>query len=49
MVNRNQVPHMTPRAKAARRRDRIAGAALFVVAIVAVALTAYVWHARSLM
>ena len=47
MKHRNQVPPLTPRAKAAKRRDRIAGIALFVVAIGCVAVTLYAWWAKT--
>jgi hypothetical protein len=45
-LRKNQVPPLTDRAKAARRRDRIASVALFVVIAAGVALTIYVWIAR---
>jgi hypothetical protein len=46
MAYKNQVPHLTPRGKAARRRSWIASFALFVVATAAVVLTGYVWMIR---
>ena len=47
MKNRNQTPHLTPRAKAAKRRDAIAGIALAIVVIACIAVTAYAWWMRS--
>ena len=46
MAYKNQVPNLTPRGKAARRRSWIASGALFVVTVACVALTAYVWLIR---
>lgn len=47
MNHRNQVPHLTPRMKAAKRRERIAGFFLFAVAVGCVAVTAYAWWSRT--
>jgi multidrug resistance efflux pump len=47
MKQPNRTPPLTSRAKAAKRRDRIAGVVLFLVAIAAVAVTAYAWWMRA--
>jgi hypothetical protein len=47
MKHRNQVPPLTTRAKAAKRRDRIAGIVLFIVAVACIALTAYAWWVKT--
>jgi hypothetical protein len=47
MKRHNRAPHLTPRAKAAKRRDTIAGILLFLVAVGCVAVTLYAWWARS--
>jgi hypothetical protein len=46
MTNRNQTPNLTAKGKAARRRSRLASAALFLVALGVIALTITVWLAR---
>jgi Tfp pilus assembly protein PilN len=47
MASRNQVPNITARGKAARRRSWIASGVLFCVAVASVALTVYVWVSRA--
>ena len=47
MAYKNQVPNLTPRAKAARRRSLIASAVLFAVAATAIGLTIFVWVTRT--
>jgi hypothetical protein len=42
----NRTPPLTTRQKAARRRDRIAGVVLLVVAVAAIALTVFIWMSR---
>lgn len=46
MAYKNQVPNLTPRGKAARRRSWAASAALFVVAAACIVLTGYIWMIR---
>ena len=46
MAYKNQVPKLTPRGTAARRRSVIASAALFAVAVACVGLTGYIWMIR---
>lgn len=47
MANRNQVPHLTPRAKAAKRRSLLASVFLSVVLLSCVGLTAWIWFSRG--
>jgi hypothetical protein len=47
MASRNQVPNLTPRARAARRRSWIASFALAFVLLAGLALTIYVWLSRA--
>jgi uncharacterized membrane protein YdbT with pleckstrin-like domain len=47
MASRNQVPNLTPRGKAARRRSWAWSAVLFVVVLACVALTVFVWVSRA--
>ena len=47
MTNRNQVPHLSPRAKAAKRRERIGRFFVFAVALGCIAVTAFAWWMRA--
>jgi len=44
MEHKNQVLPLTPRARAARRRDRIASVVLFVVLLGCIVLTIVRWR-----
>ena len=46
MIHTNQVPHLTSRAKAARRRERIASVVLFLVVVACIALTVFSRYQR---
>jgi hypothetical protein len=44
MEHKNQVPNLTPSAKAKRRRERIASVFLFVVLVGCIVLTVVRWR-----
>jgi hypothetical protein len=46
MAYKNQVPNLTPRGKAAKRRDLIATVALAAVALGCIVLTGAIWLFR---
>jgi hypothetical protein len=46
MPNIDRTRPLTTREKTQRRRDRIAGVVLFVVAVAAIALTLFIWMSR---
>ena len=46
MAYKNQVPNPSPRTKAAKRRDKIASVALFVVVLGCIVLTGAIWLLR---
>ena len=46
MAHRDEIPHLTPRAKAKRRRNRLASFALFMIVFGCVVVTVVVQLAR---
>lgn len=44
MEHRNQVPNLSSRAKAARRRERIASFFLYAILLGCIVLTIYRWQ-----
>jgi hypothetical protein len=47
MIQRNQTPALSTRARAAKRKDRVMSVVLFVVIAAGIALTAFIWVART--